>query len=235
MTPSEDRAPVRSYQRIFRPERRIYQVEGHRIPVPGGVPLRWLGYATGTLLAVILLTSRSPALSLMLAAVTTAAAFALGGRATALAAGAGTFGAAQIVGYMLATIDWPMRLLVLPALAATLATQATPDGRSAHRYARSWVALQLRPERRTLGRPLPPAGERVAPSAGLRVAPDARGPRLRRARLHGPAVLTFTTPMHLRARRRVRRGRLARSRPWRGAEPAERVELAAGERLEVRP
>lgn len=226
---------MRSYQRIFRPERRIYQVEGHRLPVPGGVPLRWLGYATGTLLAVILLASRSPVLSLSLAAGATAAAFALGGRETALAAGAGTFGAAQIVGYMLATIDWPMRLLVLPALAATLATQATPDGRSAHRYARSWVALQLHPERRTLGRPLPPPGERVAPSAGLRVAPDAHSSRLRRARLRGPALVTFTTPMHLRARRRVRRGRLARSRPWRGAEPVERVELAVGERLEVRP
>lgn len=235
MTPSDDRAPVRSYQRIFRPERRIYQVEGHRLPVPGGVPLRWLGYATAGLLAVILLASRSPLLGLMLAAGATTAGLALGGRATALAAGAGTFGAAQVVGYMLATIDWPMRLLVLPALAATLATQATPDGRAAHRYARSWIALQLRPERRTLGRPLPPAGEPVTLSAGLRVASDARGPRLRHAHLHGPAVATFMAPMHLSTRRWARRGRLARSRPWRTSEPVERIELRDGERLEVRP
>jgi len=43
--------PIRSYQRIFRPERRIYQVEGHVLPVPGGVPLRWLAYAGTALVA----------------------------------------------------------------------------------------------------------------------------------------------------------------------------------------
>ena len=47
---SEGYEPIRSYQRIFRPERRIYQVEGRTLPVPGGVPLRWLGWATAALL-----------------------------------------------------------------------------------------------------------------------------------------------------------------------------------------
>ena len=36
-----EREPIRSYQRIFRPERRIYHLEGRALPVPGGVPLRW--------------------------------------------------------------------------------------------------------------------------------------------------------------------------------------------------
>ena len=56
---SESFEPIRSYQRIFRPERRIYQIEGRTLPVPGGVPLRWLAYATATLLAVIALGSGS--------------------------------------------------------------------------------------------------------------------------------------------------------------------------------
>jgi hypothetical protein len=38
---NEGREPIRSYQRIFRPERRIYQIEGRALPVSGGVPLRW--------------------------------------------------------------------------------------------------------------------------------------------------------------------------------------------------
>lgn len=229
---SADRHPVRSYQRIFRPERRIYQVEGHRLPVPGGVPLRWLGYAIGALLAVIALGMRSPVLALLLAGGATAAGLLLGGRVPALVAGVGTFGAAQVVGFMLETLDWPMRLLVLPALVATLATQATPDGRAAHRYARSWLASQLRPERRALGRPLHASGEPVVLARELAVAPDAHGPELRRGRIVGPAVVGFGVPLHVGARGLGRR-RWARPRTWRGAEPTERVELVAGERLEV--
>lgn len=227
-----DRHPVRSYQRIFRPERRIYQVEGHRLPVPGGVPLRWLGCAIGALLAVIALSTRSLPLSVLLAAGTAAAGAALGSRSAALVAGATALGGAQVVGYMLATVDWPMRLVVLPALVATLATQATPDGRAAHRFARSWLRLQLRPERRTLGRPLPALGEPAALSGALTVAPDHHGQRLRRARVDGPAVVRFRAPVYV-GRRPLGRRRWARSRAWRGAALAQRVELVAGERLEV--
>ena len=42
---SDDTHTIRSYQRIFRPDRRIYQIDGRRLPVPGGVPLEWLGWA----------------------------------------------------------------------------------------------------------------------------------------------------------------------------------------------
>lgn len=233
MSPSEDRAPVRSYQRIFRPERRIYQVEGHRLPVPGGVPLRWLGYAIGALLAVIALSTRSPLLVLGLAAATATAGLLLGGglRQALIAAGA-VFGAAVVAGWLLASLDWPMRLLVLPALVGTLATQATPDGRAAHRFARSWLTLQLAPERRTLHRPLPAAGEPVSLAGELTVAPDHHGRQLRRARIDGPATVGFEQAVSV-GRRPLRRHRWARSRRWRGAQPEQRVEVAAGERLEV--
>jgi hypothetical protein len=52
---TDPRLTVRSYQRIFSPERRIHQIEGRPLPVPGGVPLRWLGWATGSLIAVLAL------------------------------------------------------------------------------------------------------------------------------------------------------------------------------------
>lgn len=234
---SPERQPVRSYQRIFRPERRIYQVEGHQLPVPGGVPLRWLGYAIGTLLAVIALSGRSPLLSIIVAVTVAAAGFALGGRATALGGGVVAFGAAHVVGYMLSTLDWPMRLVVLPALVATLATQVTPDGRSARRYAWSWLAAQLRPERQTLGRPLPETGEPVRIGASLAVAGDGRGARLRRGRVSGPAAIDLEVPLEVsesKLRRRNRRW-IARLRPTRKSRPQRRVELDADERLEVRP
>lgn len=234
---SSERQPVRSYQRIFRPERRIYQVEGHRLPVPGGVPLRWLGYAIGALLAVIALSGRSALLAIVIAVAVAGAGLALGGRATALSGGLVSFGAVQLAGWMLSTVDWPMRLVVLPALVATLATQVTPDGRSARRYAWSWLAAQLRPERQTLGRPLPEAGAPVDVGASLAVAGDGRGARLRRGRVSGPAAIELEVPLEVsesKLRRRNRRW-VARLRPTRKSRPQRRVELDADERLEVRP
>jgi hypothetical protein len=236
---SDDRAPVRSYQRIFRPERRIYQVEGRRLPVPGGVPLSWLGYALGGLLAVLVLSGRSWTVAALLAACAGVAGWLIGGRSAGAIAAAVAVGAAQLVGFVLGTLDWPLRVLIVPALVATLATQATPDGRPAHRYALSWLALQLRPARRSLGRPLPTPGEPQAHSAVLGVTPDWRGPRLRRGRVRGPAVVHFATPLFVRDGRGLLGRRLradSRGSRWarRGTE-AERVELAVGERLELRP
>jgi hypothetical protein len=80
---------IRSYQRIFRPERRLYQIEGRRLPVPGGVPLRWLGWAAGTLLAVVALSARSATVAAAVAAGAALAGLVAGGRGGALAAAAG--------------------------------------------------------------------------------------------------------------------------------------------------
>jgi hypothetical protein len=162
--------PIRSYQRIFRPERRIYQVEGHRLPVPGGVPLRWLAYAAAALVAIIALSSGSTTLDVLLALAAASAGALLGGREAAAVAGTVAFAGAWVLGFALALLDWPLRLIVIPAAVATLATQATPDGRRADRFAASWLALRLAPHRRTLGRALPPAGAPVRGRGELWVA-----------------------------------------------------------------
>jgi hypothetical protein len=44
---------IRSYRRVFEVDRRIYRVDRWALPVPGGVPLRAVGYFATTLLAVI--------------------------------------------------------------------------------------------------------------------------------------------------------------------------------------
>ena len=240
---SDDRAPVRSYQRIFRPERRIYQVEGHRLPVPGGVPLRWLGYAVGSLIAVIALSACSWAIAGTLAAAVALVALAAGGGPSmAVASGGLALGLAQVSGFLLASLDWPLRLLILPALVATLATQATPDGRAAHRYALSWLGLQLRPRRRSLGRPLPTAAEPRRHAGNVAVARDWHGCRLPHGRVKGPAMVTAARPLVVSdgrgplGRRLLARPRSGRARLlYRGERTVERVELATGERLELRP
>jgi hypothetical protein len=205
------------------------------------VPLRWLGYALGSFLAVIVVSQRSWTVAAALAACAGVAGLVIGGRSAAAIAAAGVLGAAQVAGFMLVTLDWPLRLVIVPALVATLATQATPDGRPAHRYARSWLALQLRPARRSLGRRLPTAGEPRSHPAELWVRPDWHGPRLRRGRAHGPAVLRFSMPVVVREGR----GLLGRRR-WASPAATSRhslrvrtvvraIELAVGERLDLRP
>jgi hypothetical protein len=48
---------IRSYRRVFEVDRRIYRVDRWALPVPGGVPLRAVGYYVAALLAVIFLGS----------------------------------------------------------------------------------------------------------------------------------------------------------------------------------
>lgn len=50
-----DRLMIRSYRRVFEVDRRIYRVDRWALPVPGGVPLRGLGYFAATLVLVIVL------------------------------------------------------------------------------------------------------------------------------------------------------------------------------------
>ncbi len=233
---ADERYPIRSYQRIFRPDRRVYQIEGHRLPVPGGVPLRWLGYFTAALLAVLVLSGRSLVLSALLGLGAGGYGLAAGDRAAAALAGAAVTFSAQALGLVLGGLDWPLRLLMVPALAATLLTQATPDGRPAHRYALSRLRLWLSPVRRSLGRPLPASGDRHRDIGELWVAPDEHAPALRRARVIGPAQAAFAAPVL------VTRGRLRRrwrARPVRASGRArgsvvDSLELVAGELLEVR-
>jgi hypothetical protein len=235
---SEGREPIRSYQRIFRPERRIYQIEGRALPVPGGIPLRWLGYATVALVAVLAICSASVTVAIIAAGAAGVAGLFVGGKTGALAAGAGTFAGYWTAGVLLGLLDWPLRLVVVPVAVATLATQATPDGRHADRFAISWLALRLAPRRRSLGRAVPRAGTAQFREGQVWVAPDEHLPELRRSRINGAAIAAFAEEM------RVRRGGLsqrrliarpARGRTRRGELIAGRIVVGPGEVLEVRP
>lgn len=229
--------PIRSYQRIFRPERRIYSIEGRPLPVPGGVPLRWLAYATAALLVVVGLGSGSAVLALAIAAVAGLAGASAGGRVGGAMAALGALAASWIGGLALGLLDWPLRLVVIPAAVATLATQATPDGRRADRFALSWLALHLAPLRRSLGRTLPALGRAHLLGGELWVAPDERSPRLRRGRVRGPALVFFSVPVAVRdsGRRGRRQAQAPGRRRGEGDASARRLALGDGEVLEVRP
>jgi hypothetical protein len=234
---SDGRDPIRSYQRIFRPERRIYHLEGRALPVPGGIPLRWLGYLVAALLAVLAIGSDSWAVAFVAATGAATAGGLVGGRVGAIGAGIVAVVAVWVLGVALGVLDWPLRLIVLPIAIATLATQATPDGRHASRFAISWLALRLEPRRQSIGRPMPAAAVRHSRDAGLWVSPDESGPRLRRARVRGTGVLRFAEAVRVR-----RRGLRQRHLSVRGPGRTRRGELAPtrfavgdGEIVELRP
>jgi len=235
---SEGFEPIRSYQRIFRPERRIYSIEGRPLPVPGGVPLRGLAYASAALLAVIAIGSGSAAVALVLAVLAGIAGASAGGRVGGAVAALAALAATWTCGVLLGLLDWPLRLIVLPAAVATLATQATPDGRRADRFAISWIAAHLAPARRSLSRALLAAGRGHLLGGEVWVAPDERSPRLRRGRVRGPAIVFFSEAVAVRGSGRLRRRKVAeaRGRQARSGEVAtRRLALGEGEVLEVRP
>ncbi|MBS1891187.1 MAG: hypothetical protein JST59_07835 [Actinobacteria bacterium] len=227
---------VRSYQRIFSPERRIHQIEGRRLPVPGGVPLRWLGWAIASLVAVLELGSGSTIVPALAAAAAGAGGLILRDRTAGLLAAAAAGAGTLALGVVLGAIDWPIRLVVIPVAVGTLATQATPDGRRPERFALSWLALRLAPPRRSLGRALPQAGSPWVLVGRLWVAPDSHCPRLRRATIAGPAVVHLAEPLAIR--RSLTRRRIIGRRPGRLTSPSRlqsTLEVPEGRTLELRP
>lgn len=232
---SDSSQPIRSYQRIFRPDRRIYQVDGRRLPVPGGVPLEWLAWAFGALVAILVLSQRSILLALVLAAIGALLGASSHGWVGAVIAGAAGFALTLIAGVLLGWVDWPLRLLVAPAMLATLAGQASPDGRPAHRYMASWVAVRLRAARHSLDRTLPADGEVDVWAPRVWVAPDEHSPVLHHGRVRGPARLVFGKPVVVipaRGRFLVRPCEGHRMRC--GERRAEVIELGDGQVVEVR-
>lgn len=137
------------------------------------------------------------------------------------------------LGPVLGLVPAPLRYAVVPAGLAVLGSQAAPDGRSAHRFALAWLRYRLRPRRTVAGRPVPLEGQAVSLAATLALAADEHGPRVRRARVRGPAVVRFSESLPLRSTR----GGWYAGRSWRRGEcpVGNRVELAEGECLEIRP
>src|SRR3954466_5818937 len=50
-----DRVMIRSYRRVFEVDRRVYRVDRWALPVPGGVPLRAVGYFAAALVLMVAL------------------------------------------------------------------------------------------------------------------------------------------------------------------------------------
>jgi hypothetical protein len=131
---------------------------------------------------------------------------------------------------LLGAVSAPLRYVVAPLAVAVLATQATPDGRAAHRFARSWLGVRWRSRRRSAGRRVPREGEPVAWSGRLTVRWDEHAARLIRGLAWGPARVTFARPVRL-----AHRGDRLVAREDESAAAGQAVVLCDGQRLELRP
>src|SRR5258708_29577518 len=105
---------IRSYQRIFRPDGRIYQIDGRRLPVPGGVPLEWLGWAFAALGAILVLSQRSILFALVLGAIGGLLGASSHGWPGALIAALAGFVATLLAGGVVGRPCRPPRLLIAP-------------------------------------------------------------------------------------------------------------------------
>ena len=230
---SERPGVVRSYQRLFSPDRRVYAVDGRTLPVPGGLSLRWLAAASTALVVALALAALSPLVIIAAAATSGASAARLGRPRLALAVAAVAAAGVAAAGVVLSAMDWPLRLIVVPAALATVLTEVSVDGRPAHRFALSWLYARVAARRR-LGRALPSPTGPCRREWRVRVLPDAHGPRLCRARVTGPARVHFATAVVLISGRRRRRSVRPLEQRARGLM-LDVVELGADERLEIRP
>jgi hypothetical protein len=233
---SDSAHPIRSYQRLFKPDRRVYAIDGRRIPVPGGVPLEWLGWAFASLVVVLVLSQRSILLAVVLAAIGGLLGVSSHGWAGLVLGGLAAFVASLLAGVVLDWLDWPLRLLIAPGMIAALADQASPDGRPAHRYLTSWAGLRMRAARRSLDGALPAESDARVWAPQVWVAPDEHSPILHHGRVRGPARLVFARPVVAvpgRGRLIVRRAEGHRLRA--GERLAEVIELGDGQVVEVRP
>lgn len=228
--------PIRSYQRIFRPDRRVYAIDGRRLPVPGGVPLEWLCWAFCSLIGVLVLSQRSIVVAGIVAALVGVLAASLHGPTGAVVGGLAGFVATLLAGLALDWLDWPLRLLVVPGMIATLAGQTSPDGRPTHRYLTSLAALRLRATRRSLDGAIRADEQQRVWAPQVWIAPDQHAPVLHHGRVKGPARLVFAhrvVAIPGRGRLVIRHAEGHRMRF--GERLCEVVELAEGQVVEVRP
>jgi hypothetical protein len=236
---SDGLKPIRARRRAIQRQPRAYHVHARplRSIARAGVSYEWLAWAFGALVLVLVLSQRSIVFALIVGAIMAVLSASSHGRQSMLRAGAVGFAVTLLVGEVLGWVAWPLRLVVLPAIVATIACHASPDGRPACRLLTGWVGARLREG--------PPAAVREQPGAvsgaagwapQVWVAPDEGSPMLHYGRVHGPARLVFGRPVVVvvgRGRLVVRPAYGHRLRP--GEYVAEVVELGDGQVAEIRP
>lgn len=234
LKPARDLNPVRYYRRATRPRQRVYRRDGGRLAVLSRwVSFEWLAWAFAALVLVLVLSQRSIVLALVAGGIVAVLSAGAHGRQSMLRVGAAGFAVTLLAGEVLGWVAWPLRLVVLPALVATLARHASPDGRPTHQLLTRWVSARLREGDPTREQP-GVTGAVWAPQTWI--APDESSPVLHYGRVQGPARLVFAWPVVVT----VGAGRLIlrpayghQLRP--GEYVAEVVELTDGQVAEIRP
>lgn len=156
---------IRSWRRVMKIERRIYQIEvepGKFWPIPfvsNGVAWRTMGYFAA-LFASMWILSRMVVIGPLLVALDP---FSGGGR-----------------------------YIIFPGVLTWIMVNKTFEGRHPHRWLWDALRFAFRAKRTSAGRKVP---DRVSWSGKVSVAHDEFSPDLHGARIHGPAVVRFNVPV----------------------------------------
>lgn len=234
---------LRTYRRVFNIDRRIYSIEGHQVPVPGGIPLRFIGWLLASVLAIAMLRSGSPIVLLLVVIV----AGLIGKRragwpGAAIGAVLGWAGL-TVVAFALSLLAASIVFFVLPFGLAMFSLTAEPDGRPPHRFALSFLAWQMAPSRTDGQIGVAAIGEtRSYRASECYIAPDWRSPVLRAGTFKGEGEISFDRGARVRRRRLLfarRRSNRYVIRPpesrLRRSRVVANLTLEPGEEAEVRP
>ncbi len=210
---------------------------GVRLPVSGvrrGALLEWLAWAFGALVLSLVLSQQSVVVAVVIGGIVAVLCAGTYGPKGIFQGWAAGFGGTLLASSILGWLAWPLRLVLLPALAATLARHAAPDGRPAYRHVSLWVRSQLH----EIGWLPAPAASDVAGDWApfVWMAPDEGHPLLHFGRIGGPARLVFARAVVVTAGRgrlivRPAHGHQLRPGEW----VTEVLELNEGQVAEVRP
>lgn len=230
-------AYLRNYRRIFNVDKRIYQIEGRQLPIPGGVPLRFAVWFIAAEITVVLVRSQSPIVAILCVGIGLAIGNRRQGALGALIGGVLGWAVATVTGFLLALPDWPIPYVILPAALAVLSIRYEPDGRAPHRFVLSWLRFQSSPRRRVAGYGgVSPVGTVSTYAPDCWIASDWNTPELRKARVTGPTTVEFRDALTIRRRGVGKRRRwVATPAKRRRDETQQTIDLADGEVLEIRP
>jgi len=234
---------LRSYRRVFNIDRRIYSIEGRQVPIPGGIPLRFVGWLLASLLGMLMLRSGSTMVLLLVVVVAGLIGNRRNGWPGATVGAVMGWAGFTVLSFGLSLIGPVVAFFVIPFAFAMFSLTAEPDGRPPHRFALSYIGWQMAPRRTDLQSSVAAVGEtRSYRASECYIAPDWRSPVLRAGRFKGEGELTFDRGARVRRVRRmplVRRSNRYVIRPadsrLRGSEVVANLSLAAGEQAEVRP
>ncbi|MBA2523106.1 MAG: hypothetical protein H0V25_07200, partial [Solirubrobacterales bacterium] len=212
------------------------------MPIPGGIPLRFIGWLFASLLVMVMLRSGSNIVMLLVIVIAGLIGRRRDGWPGAAVGAVMGWAGFTVLSFALSLIGPIVAFFVIPFALTMFSLTAQPDGRPPHRFALAYIGWQLAPRRTDGHTGVAAVGEmRSFRASECYVAPDFCSPVLRAGIFTGEGEITFDRGARIRRLRRLPLVRpttrylvrSADSRLWR-SQVVGSLTLEQGDQAEVR-